>query len=137
VKAYTLPSWAPGQAAVGVSSAAGKNPRPRVAAAPSAALIAAPRRSGTHGPPDPEGRVAIGCTLGPSARGKGTAAMAALVRWLVAVQGIRRITGVTGTQNPLRCGCSNPGVPPHGPLAGTGEVRYTLSLGERPNCDSR
>jgi len=33
-------------------------------------------------------------------RGKGTAAVAALVRWLAAVQGIRRITGVTGTQEP-------------------------------------
>jgi len=70
-------------------------------------------------------------------RGKGTAAVAALVRWLAAVHWIRRITGVTGTQNPLRCAARTQGFPPHGPLAGTGEVRHTLSLGQRPNSDSR
>jgi hypothetical protein len=75
-----------------------------------------------------------GYTLSPPARGKrtGTATVAAPVRWLAAVQGMRRNTGVTGPRTPLRCGCWNAGVSPHGPLADTGEARYTLSLGERP-----
>jgi len=134
VKASTLPSRAPGQAAVGAGSAAGKNPRPLVAAAPSAALIGGsspiwhPRRARSAGP----------CRdrlhLGPSARGKGTgtAAVAALVRWLAAVLGMRRIAGVTGPRTRFVAAARTPGFPPHGPLADTGEVRYTLSLGERP-----
>jgi hypothetical protein len=73
-------------------------------------------------------------TLGPSARGKGTrtAAVAALVRWLAAVQEMRRITGVTGPRTRFVAAARTPGFPPHGPLADTGEVRYTLSLGELP-----
>ena len=56
---------------------------------------------GTHGPPDSEGCVAIGYSLAPSARGQGigSAAVAALVRRLAAVPGMRRITAVTGAQN--------------------------------------
>jgi hypothetical protein len=104
-------------------------------ARPAAALIGV--SSPDLGPaacPPVEAASRPGYTLGPSARGKGTgtATVAALVRWLAAVQEMRRITGVTGPRTPLRCGCSNAGVSPHGPLADTGEARCTLSLGERP-----
>ena len=56
---------------------------------------------GTHGPPDSEGCVEIGYALAPSARGQGvgTAAVAALIRRLAAVPGIRRLTAVTSADN--------------------------------------
>jgi len=86
---------------------------------------------GTHGPPDGEGCVEIGYSLAPSARGQGigTAAVGALVSRLTAVPGIRRITAVTGAQNTAsRRLLERQGFRITGPLPGTGEVRYTLSL---------
>ena len=86
---------------------------------------------GTHGPPDGEGCVEIGYTLAPSARGQGigTAAVAALVGRLAAVPGIRRLTAVTGAQNTAsRHLLERQGFRITGLLAGTDEVRYTLSL---------
>lgn len=86
---------------------------------------------GTHGPPDSEGCVEIGYTLAPSARGQGigTAAVAALVGGLAAVPGIRRLTAVTGAQNTAsRRLLEHHGFRVTGLLAGTDEVRYTLSL---------
>ena len=86
---------------------------------------------GTHGPPDSEGCVEIGYALAPSARGQGigTAAVAALVRYLAAVPGIRRLTAVTDTGNTAsRRLLERQGFDLTGPLPGTDEVRYTLSL---------
>ena len=86
---------------------------------------------GTRGPPDSEGCVEIGYTLAPSARGRGigTAAVAALVGRLAAVPGIRRLTAVTGAQNTAsRRLLERQGFRIAGLLAGTGEVRYILSL---------
>jgi GNAT superfamily N-acetyltransferase len=86
---------------------------------------------GTHGPPDSEGCVEIGYTLAPSARGQGigTAAVAALVGRLAAVPRIRRLTAVTGAQNTAsRRLLERQGFRITGLLAGTDEVRYTLSL---------
>ena len=86
---------------------------------------------GTHGPPDREGCVEIGYALAPSARGQGigTAAVAALVGRLAAVPGIRRLTAVTGAQNTAsRRLLERQGFRVTGLLAGTDEVRYTLSL---------
>jgi RimJ/RimL family protein N-acetyltransferase len=86
---------------------------------------------GTHGPPDSEGCVEIGYSLAPSARGQGigTAAVAALVRRLAAVPGIRRFTAVTGAQNTAsRRLLERQGFRLTGLLPGTDEVRYTLSL---------
>ena len=86
---------------------------------------------GTHGALDSEGCVEIGYALAPSARGKGigTAAVAALVRRLAAVPGIRRVTAVTGAQNTAsRRLLEAQGFRIAGTLPGTGEVRYTLSL---------
>ena len=86
---------------------------------------------GTHGPPDSEGCVEIGYSLAPSARGQGigTAAVAALVTLLAAVPGIRRVTAVTGVQNTAsRRLLERQGFRIVGRLAGTDEVRYTLSL---------
>jgi RimJ/RimL family protein N-acetyltransferase len=75
--------------------------------------------------------VEIGYSLAPSARGKGigTAAVAAFVRRLAAVPGVRRITAVTGVQNTAsRRLLERQGFRIIGPLPGTGEVLYTLSL---------
>jgi RimJ/RimL family protein N-acetyltransferase len=86
---------------------------------------------GTHGPPDSAGCVEIGYSLAPSARGKGigTAAVAAFVGRLAAVPAIRRITAVTGAQNTAsRRLLERQGFHLTGPLPGTDEVRYTLSL---------
>ena len=86
---------------------------------------------GTHGPPDSEGRVEIGYTLAPSMRckGIGTAAVAALVRCLATVPGIREVTAVTGAENTAsRRLLERQGFHLTGPLQGTDEVRYTLSL---------
>jgi RimJ/RimL family protein N-acetyltransferase len=86
---------------------------------------------GTHGPPDSEGCVEIGYTLAPSARGQGigTTAVAALVKCLAAVPGIRRLTAVTGAENRAsRCLLERQGFRLTGPLPGTGEVGYTRSL---------
>jgi RimJ/RimL family protein N-acetyltransferase len=86
---------------------------------------------GTHGPPDREGCVEIGYALAPSARGQGigTAAVAALVRCLTAVPEIRRLTAVTGAGNTAsRRLLEGQGFHLKGPLPGTDEVRYTLSL---------
>ena len=86
---------------------------------------------GTHGPPDSEGCVEIGYALAPSARGQGigTAAVAALVRRLAAVPGIRQLTAVTGAENTAsRRLLERQGFRLTGPLPGTDEVRYTLSL---------
>jgi L-amino acid N-acyltransferase YncA len=86
---------------------------------------------GTHGPPDRQGCVEIGYSLAPSARGQGigTAAVAALVRRLAAVPGIRRVTAVTGTQNTAsRRLLERQGFRIEGTLPGMDEVRYTLSL---------
>ena len=86
---------------------------------------------GTHGPPDSEGCVEIGYSLAPSARGKGigTAAVAALVRRLAAVPGIRRLTAVTDAQNTAsRRLLERQGFHITGPLPGTDEVRYTRNL---------
>ena len=86
---------------------------------------------GTHGPPDTGGCVEIGYGLAPSARGKGigTAVVAALVRQLATVPGIRLLTAVTGAENTAsRRLLERQGFHLAGPLPGTGEVRYTLSL---------
>jgi RimJ/RimL family protein N-acetyltransferase len=86
---------------------------------------------GTHGPPDNEGCVEIGYALAPAARGQGigTAAVAALVGRLAAVPGIRRLAAVTGAQNTAsRRLLEHQGFRVTGLLAGTDEVRYTLSL---------
>jgi RimJ/RimL family protein N-acetyltransferase len=86
---------------------------------------------GTHGPHDSQGCAEIGYSLAPSARGKGigTDAVAALVRRLAAVPGIRRITAVTGAQNTAsRRLLERQGFRLTGTLPGTDEVRYTLSL---------
>ena len=86
---------------------------------------------GTHGPPDSEGCVEIGYALAPSARGQGigTAAVAALVSRLAAMPGIRRLTAVTGGENTasLRL-LERLGFHRTGPVPGTDDVRYTLSL---------
>jgi GNAT superfamily N-acetyltransferase len=87
---------------------------------------------GTHGPPGSDGCVEIGYSLAPSARGQGigSAAVAAFVGRLAAVPGIRRITAVTAAQNTAsRRLLERQGFRIMGPLPGTGEVRYTLSLG--------
>ena len=86
---------------------------------------------GTHGPPDGEGCVEIGYSLAPSARGKGigTAAVAALVRRLGGVPGIRRVTAVTGAENtPSRRLLERQGFRITGTLPDTDEVRYALRL---------
>ena len=86
---------------------------------------------GTHGPPDGEGCVEIGYSLAPSARGKGigTAAVAALVRRLAGVPGIRRVTAVTGAENtPSRRLLERQGFRITGTLPDTDEVRYALRL---------
>jgi RimJ/RimL family protein N-acetyltransferase len=86
---------------------------------------------GTHGPPGSEGCVEIGYSLAPSARGQGigTSAVAALVRCLTAVPGIRRITAITGAQNTAsRRLLERQGFHITGPLPGTSEVRYTLNV---------
>jgi len=86
---------------------------------------------GTHGPPDSEGCVEIGYSLAPSARGQGigTAAVAALVGRFAAVQRIRRLTAVTSAQNAAsRRLLERQGFRITGPLPGTDEVRYTLTL---------
>jgi GNAT superfamily N-acetyltransferase len=85
---------------------------------------------GTHGAPDSDGCVEIGYSLAPSARGQGigTAAVAALVRRLTAVPGIRRITAVTGAQNTAsRRLLERQGFRLTGPIPGTDQVRYTLN----------
>jgi GNAT superfamily N-acetyltransferase len=86
---------------------------------------------GTHGPPDSAGCVEIGYTLAPSVRGKGigTAAVAALVGRLATVPAIRQVTAVTGAQNtPSRRLLERQGFRLAGPLPGTENVRYTLSV---------
>jgi len=86
---------------------------------------------GTHGPPDGEGCVEIGYSLSASTRGKGmgTTAVAAFVQRLVAVPGIRRLTAVTGVDNTAsRRLLERQGFDLIGPVPGTDEVRYTLSL---------
>jgi RimJ/RimL family protein N-acetyltransferase len=86
---------------------------------------------GTHGPPDNDGCVEIGYSLAPSARGQGigTAAVAALVRRLTAVPGIRRITAITGAQNTAsRRLLERQGFRLADTVPGTDQVRYTLSL---------
>jgi len=86
---------------------------------------------GTHGPPDREGCVEIGYALAPSARGQGigTAAVAALVGRLAAVPGIGLLTAVADAQNTAsRRLLERQGFRVTGLLAGTDEVRYTLSL---------
>ena len=86
---------------------------------------------GTHGLPDSEGCVEIGYSLAPSARGEGigTAAVAALVRRLAAVPGIRRLTAVTDAQNTAsRRLLERQGFHITGPLPGADEVRYTRNL---------
>ena len=87
---------------------------------------------GTHGPPGSDGCVEIGYSLAPSARGQGVgiAAVAAFVGSLAAVPGIRRITAVTAAQNTAsRRLLERQGFRIMGLLPGTGEVRYSLSLG--------
>ena len=69
--------------------------------------------------------------LAPSARGQGigTAAVAALVRRLAAVPGIRRLTAVTSADNTAsRRLLERQGFHLTGPLLGTDEVRSTLRL---------
>jgi GNAT superfamily N-acetyltransferase len=86
---------------------------------------------GTYGPADSEGCVEIGYSLAPSARSKGigTAAVAALVRRLAAVPGIRRITAVTGAKNTAsRRLLERQGFRIAATLPDSDEVRYTLSL---------
>jgi RimJ/RimL family protein N-acetyltransferase len=86
---------------------------------------------GTHGPPDSQGCVEIGYSLAPPARGQGigAAAVAALVRRLAAVPGIRKLTAVTGAENTAsRRLLERQRFHLTSPLPGTGEVRYTLSL---------
>lgn len=87
---------------------------------------------GTHGPPGSDGCVEIGYSLAPSARGQGigSAAVAAFVGRLAAVQGIRQITAVTAAQNTAsRRLLERQGFRIVGPLPGTDEVRYALDLG--------
>ncbi len=77
--------------------------------------------------------VSRSATLAPSARGRGrgigTATVAALVGRLAAVQGIRRVTAVTGAQNTAsRRLLEGQGFRIAGTLPGADEVRYTLSL---------
>jgi GNAT superfamily N-acetyltransferase len=86
---------------------------------------------GTHGPPGGEGCVEIGYGLAPSARGQGvgTAAGPALVRRLTAVPQIRRLAAVTGAGNAAsRRLLARQGFRLTGPVPGTDQVRYTLSL---------
>jgi GNAT superfamily N-acetyltransferase len=86
---------------------------------------------GTHGPPDSEGSVEIGYFLAPSMRGKGiaAAAVAALVGCLAAIPEIREVIAVTGAENMAsRRLLERQGFHLTGPLPGTAEVRYTLSL---------
>jgi RimJ/RimL family protein N-acetyltransferase len=86
---------------------------------------------GTHGPPDGEGCVEIGYSLAPSVRGQGigTAAVAALVGRLTAVPQVRRLTAVTGARNTAsRRLLQGQGFELTGPVPGTDQVRYTLSL---------
>ncbi len=86
---------------------------------------------GTHGPPDSEGCVEIGYSLAPSTRGNGmgTAAVAAFVQRLAAVPGIRQLTAVTGVKNTAsRRLLERQGFHLTGPVPGTDEVRYKLSL---------
>jgi RimJ/RimL family protein N-acetyltransferase len=86
---------------------------------------------GTHGPPDGEGCVEIGYSLASSTRGMGmgTAAVAAFIQRLAAVPGIRRLTAVTGVDNTAsRRLLERQGFHLTGPVPGTDEVRYTLSL---------
>jgi GNAT superfamily N-acetyltransferase len=86
---------------------------------------------GTHGPPDGEGCVEIGYSLAPSARGQGigTAAVAAFVRRLAKEPGIRRVTTVTGAQNPAsRRLLERQGFHLTDPLPGTDEVGYARNL---------
>jgi L-amino acid N-acyltransferase YncA len=87
---------------------------------------------GTHGPPGNEGCVEIGYSLAPSARGQGTgtAAVAALVKRLAVVPGVRRLTAVTGAQNTAsRHLLERLGFRITDALPGTDEVRYALSFG--------
>jgi GNAT superfamily N-acetyltransferase len=86
---------------------------------------------GTHGLPDSEGCVEIGYALAPSTRGQGigAAAVAALVGCLATVPGIRRLIADTGAGNTAsRRLLERQGFHLTGPLPGTDEVRYTLSL---------
>ena len=86
---------------------------------------------GTHRPPDGEGCVEIGYSFAASTRGMGmgTAAVAAFVQRLAAVPGIRRLTAVTGVDNTAsRRLLERQGFDLTGPVPGTNEVRYTLSL---------
>jgi RimJ/RimL family protein N-acetyltransferase len=86
---------------------------------------------GTFGPPDSEGCVEIGYSLAPSARGQGigTAVVAALVRRLAAVPGIRRLAAITAVQNTAsRRLLERLGFRVTGLLPGTDEMRYTLRL---------
>ena len=86
---------------------------------------------GTHGPPDSQGCVEIGYALAPSARGKGigTVAVAAFVSRLAAMPGIRRLTAVTDSENlASRRLLERLGFHLTGPLPGTDDVRYTLSV---------
>jgi RimJ/RimL family protein N-acetyltransferase len=62
-------------------------------------------------------------------QGIGTAAVAALVRRLTSVPQIRRLTAVTGARNAAsRRLLERQGFELTGPVPGTDEVRYTLSL---------
>jgi RimJ/RimL family protein N-acetyltransferase len=93
---------------------------------------------GTHGPPGREGRVEIGYTLAASMRGQGigTSAVAAFIRCLATVPGIREVTAITGAENTAsRRLLERQGFRLIGPLPDTDEVRYTLSLSgpARPN----
>jgi len=85
---------------------------------------------GTHGPPDSRGCVEIGYSLAPSARGQGIAtAVAAFVGRLAVVPGIGRITAVIGVQNTAsRRLLEHQGFQFAGPIPGTDDVLYTLSL---------
>ena len=86
---------------------------------------------GTHGPPGSQGCVEIGYSLAPSARGQGigTAAVAAFVGRLVEVPGIRRVSAVTGAQNTAsRRLLERQGFQVTGPIPGTDDVRYSLSV---------
>jgi RimJ/RimL family protein N-acetyltransferase len=86
---------------------------------------------GTHGPPDNDGRVEIGYSLAPAARGQGigTAAVGALVERLATVPGIREVTAVTGAENlASRRLLEAQGFQLAGELPATAEVRYTLNL---------
>jgi L-amino acid N-acyltransferase YncA len=86
---------------------------------------------GTHGPPDSEGCVEIGYALAPSARGHGTGtvAVAALVKCLATVPGIRQVTAITSASNTAsRRLLERQGFHLTSLLPGTDEVRYTLCL---------